>query len=254
LVAPDGTLTILHSFKGTDGLKPNELIQANDGNFYGTTTAGGSKNLGTAFRIEPKGSFKTLYSFDGQNGSHPFGGVIQGNDGNFYGPAFDGGVNNQGTLFKLFPQGLPSITSFTPGSGPVGSAVLITGKNFTDATSVTFNGLPATYTVDSPTQITAIVPPDGFASTLSPKIFDTNFALLRNKNIAVNGFFSLGTLNATRGKFISLVGPRPKLSKTSLRLAVGGGPPPVSASASGLITVTTPNGSTTSLTPFTVTP
>jgi uncharacterized repeat protein (TIGR03803 family) len=194
-----------------------------------------------------------LYSFDGQKGSHPFGGVIQGNDGNFYGPAFDGGTNNQGTLFKLIPQGFPSITSFTPGSGSVGSAIVITGKNFTDATSVTFNGLPATFTADSPTQITAIVPPDGFVSTLSPKIFDTNFALLRNKNIAVNGFFSLGTLNATRGKFISLVGARPKLSQTSLRLAVGG-PLPVSASASGLITVATPSGSTTSLTPFTVTP
>jgi uncharacterized repeat protein (TIGR03803 family) len=229
------------------------LIQASDGNFYGTTTSGGSKNLGTAFQIEPNGSFKTLYSFDGQKGSHPFGGVIQGNDGNFYGPAFDGGTNNQGTLFKLIPQGFPSITSFTPGSGSVGSAIVITGKNFTDATSVTFNGLPATFTADSPTQITAIVPPDGFVSTLSPKIFDTNFALLRNKNIAVNGFFSLGTLNATRGKFISLVGARPKLSQTSLRLAVGG-PLPVSASASGLITVATPSGSTTSLTPFTVTP
>jgi uncharacterized repeat protein (TIGR03803 family) len=249
-LTPSGSLSYFNTISGNP---TGGLIQASDGNFYGTTAIGGSQNLGTAFRIEPNGSFKTLYSFDGQNGSHPFGGVIQGNDGNFYGPAFDGGTNNQGTLFKLTPQGLPSITNFSPGSGPVGSAVLITGKNFTDATSVTFNGLSAAFTVNSPTQITAIVPPDGFVSTLSPKIFDTNFALLRNKNIAVNGFFSLGTLNATRGKFISLVGPRPKLSKTSLRLAITViGPPPVPAT--GFITVTTPNGSATSLTPFTVTP
>jgi uncharacterized repeat protein (TIGR03803 family)/YD repeat-containing protein len=250
-LALSGSLTY---FGPISGNPTGGLIQASDGNFYGTTTSGGSKNLGTAFQIEPNGSFKTLYSFDGQSGSHPFGGVIQGKDGNFYGPAFDGGANNKGTLFKLTPQGLPSITSFSPGSGPIGSAVLITGKNFTDATTVTFNGLPADFTVNSPTQITAVVPPDGFVNIFSSKIFDTNFALLRNKNIAVNGVFSLGTLNATRGKFISLVGARPKLSNTSLRLAVGGGPPPVSASASGLITVSTPNGSTTSLAPFTVTP
>jgi uncharacterized repeat protein (TIGR03803 family) len=250
-VTPSGNLQYLNTITGSP---TGGLIQASDGNFYGTTTSGGSTNLGTAFRIEPNGSFKTLYSFDGQSGSHPFGGVIQGKDGNFYGPAFDGGANNKGTLFKLTPQGLPSITSFSPGSGPIGSAVLITGKNFTDATTVTFNGLPADFTVNSPTQITAVVPPDGFVNIFSSKIFDTNFALLRNKNIAVNGVFSLGTLNATRGKFISLVGARPKLSNTSLRLAVGGGPPPVSASASGLITVSTPNGSTTSLAPFTVTP
>jgi uncharacterized repeat protein (TIGR03803 family)/YD repeat-containing protein len=242
----------LNYFSGTP---TGGLTQASDGNFYGTTTSGGSQNLGTVFRIEPNGSFKTLYSFDGQNGSHPFGGVIQANDGNFYGAAFDGGVNNQGTLFKLSPKGLPSITSFTPGSSPVGSAVVITGINFTDATSVTFNGLPVTFTVNSSTQITAIVPPDGIPPIIAkaslPKQFNTNFALLWNKNIAVNGFFSLGTLNATRGKFISLVGPRPKFSMNPLRLALFI-PPPVPAT--GFITVTTPNGSTTSLTPFTVTP
>jgi uncharacterized repeat protein (TIGR03803 family) len=250
--APFNNLFYFNTVQGTS--PTGGLIQGKDGNFYGTTTSGGSQNLGTVFRIEPNGSFKTLYSFDGQNGSHPFGGVIQGNDGNFYGAAFDGGVNNQGTLFKLSPKGLPSITSFTPGSGPVGSAVAITGINFTDATSVTFNGLPVTFTVNSSTQITAIVPPDGIppiAKLSLPKRFNTNFALLWNKNITANRFFSLGTLNATSGKFISLVGPRPKFSVNPLRLAVFI-PPPVPAT--GFITVTTPNGSTTSLTPFTVTP
>jgi uncharacterized repeat protein (TIGR03803 family)/YD repeat-containing protein len=251
-LTPSGNLQYLNTITGSP---TGDGIQASDGNFYGTTTSGGSKNLGTVFRIEPNGSFKTLYSFDGQNGSHPFGGVIQGNDGNFYGSAFDGGANNKGTLFKLTPQGFPSITSFSPGSGPVGIAVLITGKNFTDATRVTFNGVPADFTVNSPTQITAIVPPDGSPiNTINqvslPKRFNTNFGLLQNKNILINGFFSLGSLNATSGKFISLVGPRPKFSVNPLLALTG--PPPVSAA--GFITVTTPNGSTTSLTPFTVTP
>jgi uncharacterized repeat protein (TIGR03803 family)/YD repeat-containing protein len=250
------SLTYLHLFSNlnnyVEGNAPaGGLIQGKDGNFYGITTSGGSKNLGTVFRIEPNGSFKTLYSFDGQNGSHPFGGVIQGNDGNFYGTAFDGGANNKGTLFKLIPQGFPSITSFSPGNSSVGSAVLITGKNFTDATSVTFNGVTADFTVNSPTQITAIVPPEGNpnATASLPNRFNTNFAIMRNKNISVNGFFSLGTLNATRGKFISLVGPRPKFSVNRLLAVVVQLVP-----ATGFITVKTPNGSTTSLAPFTVTP
>jgi uncharacterized repeat protein (TIGR03803 family)/YD repeat-containing protein len=246
-VTPSGSLKYLSAI---DGNPTGGLLQANDGNFYGTTTSGGSKNLGTAFRLEPNGSSKTLYSFDGQSSSHPFGGVIQGNDGNFYGPAFDGGTNNKGTIFKLTPQGFPSITSFTPGSGSVGSSVVITGTNFTDATDVTFNGIFADFTVNSPTQITAIVPANSSVNVLLPKVFDTNFALLRNKNISVNGFFSLGTLNATRGKFISLVGLRPKFSVNPLLAVVV----PQPDTATGFITVTTPNGSTTSLTPFTVAP
>jgi hypothetical protein len=53
----------------------------------------------------------------------------------------------------------PTISSFTPTSGPVGTSVAITGTNLTGATSVTFNGVSATsFTVDSDTQITATVP------------------------------------------------------------------------------------------------
>jgi uncharacterized repeat protein (TIGR03803 family)/YD repeat-containing protein len=254
-ITPGGSVGYSFSY-GQGGSPTGGLFEGSDGNIYGTTSTGGSQDLGTIFRYQPDtsfGSFDSLYSFNGQNGSHPFGGLTQGSDGSLYGSTFDGGTNNQGTLFKLTLAVPPSITSFSPASAPVGSAVLIKGINFTGTTGVSFNGIPATFTVNSPTQITAIVPPDGVVGALSPKIFDTNFALLRNKNIAVNGFFSLGTLNATSGKFISLVGPRLTLSKNSLRLAaVVIGPPPVPAT--GFITVTTPNGSTTSLTPFTVTP
>ncbi|MDQ2769197.1 MAG: IPT/TIG domain-containing protein, partial [Bacteroidota bacterium] len=53
----------------------------------------------------------------------------------------------------------PTITSFTPTSGPVGTSVVITGTNFTGTTRVVFNTTPATiYTVNSATQITATVP------------------------------------------------------------------------------------------------
>jgi hypothetical protein len=53
----------------------------------------------------------------------------------------------------------PTITSFSPGSGPVGTSVVVTGTNFYDVASVSFNGVTAgSYTVNSPTQITVTLP------------------------------------------------------------------------------------------------
>jgi IPT/TIG domain len=52
----------------------------------------------------------------------------------------------------------PKITSFSPTAGKAGTSVTITGSAFTGATAVTFNGVPATFTVTSDTQITATVP------------------------------------------------------------------------------------------------
>jgi hypothetical protein len=52
----------------------------------------------------------------------------------------------------------PTITSFSPTSGPVGTSVVIRGTGFTGVTSVTFNGVSAAFTVNSSTQITATVP------------------------------------------------------------------------------------------------
>jgi|GEM_PF-584786 len=63
-----------------------------------------------------------------------------------------------------YVAGQPTITSIAPNAGPTtgGTSVLITGTNLTDATSVSFGGLPATsYTVDSNTQITAVAPAQG---------------------------------------------------------------------------------------------
>lgn len=61
------------------------------------------------------------------------------------------------------PPPAPTITSFTPTSGPVGTGVTITGTDLTGATSVRFNGTAASYAVNSSTQITATVP--GAATT-----------------------------------------------------------------------------------------
>jgi uncharacterized repeat protein (TIGR03803 family) len=97
----------LHSFDLTDGASPNGgLIQATDGDFYGTTSSGGAnKNTscntgacGTIFKITPTGTLTTLHSFDYTDGANPGAALIQASDGNFYG-------TTSGTIFKITPTG-----------------------------------------------------------------------------------------------------------------------------------------------------
>lgn len=52
----------------------------------------------------------------------------------------------------------PDLTGFAPKAGLVGTTVVIRGHAFVGVTAVSFNGTPAIFTVDSPTQITAEVP------------------------------------------------------------------------------------------------
>ena len=91
---PAQTFTTLHRFDGTDGSNPNaELVQATDGNLYGTTDRGGANvDFGTVFKITPSGTLTTLYSFCSQSGcadgAPPIAGLVQATDGNFYGTTY----------------------------------------------------------------------------------------------------------------------------------------------------------------------
>jgi thermitase len=58
----------------------------------------------------------------------------------------------------VFTVSAPSIASFSATHGPAGSTVTLLGSGFSGATSVSLGFVPATFTVDSPTQITATVP------------------------------------------------------------------------------------------------
>ncbi len=66
-ITPAGVETVLYAFTGgNDGSIPRApLLQAADGNFYGTTTSGGSSSAGTLFKITPAGVETVLYSFTG---------------------------------------------------------------------------------------------------------------------------------------------------------------------------------------------
>jgi uncharacterized repeat protein (TIGR03803 family) len=105
-----GKLTTLHSFRGADGTGPNgTLIQGRDGNFYGTTEAGGDKIYGTVFKITPTGALTTLHSFNFIEGYTPYAGLVQASDGNFYGTVVQGAAYNAGMLFRITPEGTLTI-------------------------------------------------------------------------------------------------------------------------------------------------
>ena len=143
-ITTSGTLTTLYSFGFSDGAYPDcGLIQASDGNLYGTTTAGGPNDAGTVFKITPAGTHTTLYSFSGgSDGALPYSGVIQANDGNLYGTTWAGG-NGNGTLFRITTSGtLTTIHDFiySDGAGPRGSLIQASDGNLYGTTSYAASG------------------------------------------------------------------------------------------------------------------
>jgi uncharacterized repeat protein (TIGR03803 family) len=83
------------------------LVQATDGNFYGTADVGGVNGDGTAFRLNPNWSLTVLYSFGAAtgDGKNPGPGLMQGTDGKLYGATAGGGSASAGSLFRLTLDG-----------------------------------------------------------------------------------------------------------------------------------------------------
>jgi uncharacterized repeat protein (TIGR03803 family) len=132
VTTPGTALTILYSFTGgNDGSNPNALMQAANGNFYGTTQNGGSNSAGTVFQMTAGGSVQELYSFTGGNdGGTPYAALAQGRDGNFYGTTFQGGTNDNGTVFMITGGGaLTPLLSFFGANGDLPFAGLTLGND-----------------------------------------------------------------------------------------------------------------------------
>lgn len=143
-----GKLETLYDFCEEDcpnGPYPSALIApATNGDFYGTTEAGGSYVSGSVFKVTLQGALTTLYSFckggNGMNcpdGLYPIASPVQGPDGNFYGTTFLGGVSTYGTIYEITPAGvLTTLYSFcslpncADGSFPSSPLLLATDGNF----------------------------------------------------------------------------------------------------------------------------
>jgi uncharacterized repeat protein (TIGR03803 family) len=137
-MTPAGAVTTLHTFADSDGKNPvAALVQASDGNFYGTTGGGGQYGWGTVFQITPSGAFTSLHAFVGESdGGFPGAGLVQGSDGSLYGTT-SSGAPGLGTVFKITTAGvLTTLHSFagSDGSAPVAALTLADG-NFYGTTS-----------------------------------------------------------------------------------------------------------------------
>jgi len=152
----DGSLESKYSFSCGDGgdAPIGPLMQASDGNFYGTTSGGGKDLLGTVFRITSDWTFTTLYSFKKieNDGLNPACGLTQGTDGNLYGTTSGGGRASSGTIFQISLDGvykqlysLPSNHPAFPHSAPLQDT---NGTFYGPTVAGGANGLGSVYTLD----------------------------------------------------------------------------------------------------------
>ena len=147
-VTSGGTLTTLFTFDGADGSYPvGPLVQASNGNFYGTTTQGGAHDLcngeifqgcGTVFEITPAGKLTVVNSFDASDGCYPNGSMIQATNGILYGTTVYGDTaggcyGTPGTIFSITSGGtLTTVHNFdnTDGENPSGGLFQATNGTF----------------------------------------------------------------------------------------------------------------------------
>jgi hypothetical protein len=167
-------------------------------------------------------------------------------------------------ILNAFLTGVaPTVTTFIPGSGPVGTSVAIAGTNFTGASAVTFNGVNANFTVTSATAIQATVPagattgPLGVTTSGGTATSVTNFTVLSPPTIAsftpTSGLVGTGVTisgtNFTETTAVTFNGSAATFSvssDTAIQATVPAG------ATTGVLGVTTPGGTATSASAFTV--
>jgi uncharacterized repeat protein (TIGR03803 family) len=124
-MTPSGVVTVLHNFvgnAGNDGANPCcALLQASDGNLYGTTTgAGGEGIYGVVFKIALDGAYTILHYINPNNGdgAEPTSTLTQGSDGKLYGVTGAPSGGFSGTLFNMTTSGtFTTLYTFCQGDG-----------------------------------------------------------------------------------------------------------------------------------------
>jgi uncharacterized repeat protein (TIGR03803 family) len=158
-ITPSGTVSVFYTFAGGQGgSEPSGgLVEATDGNFYGTLNQEGAGGGGTIYRLTPAGVFTKLHDFWVASGIYPEGTPLQHTSGKLYGFAYAGGDNNKGVIWEYDP-GLAPFVTFLNVYGEAGAKVDILGQYFDSSSVVLFNGVPALNPVIQSTYIEATVP------------------------------------------------------------------------------------------------
>jgi uncharacterized repeat protein (TIGR03803 family) len=114
LVPSGGTwhYTVVYSFTQSGGsfLCPGPtgtLLVDSAGNMYGNSCANGAFGYGVIFKLSPSGNgwvYSSLHDFmNGNDGAHPFGGLVIDRNRNLYDTSIDGGTFGHGTVFEITP-------------------------------------------------------------------------------------------------------------------------------------------------------
>ncbi len=192
------------------GARFAELVQATDGNLYGTTSQGGVGGQGTVFQITTNGLLTTLIWFNGPNGASPQGALIQARDGSFYGTAEFGrtGYNGasgsgDGFVFRLilplflsnpFTQASATATSpyfaslstnaVTP-AGDVLTFAKVSGPAWLGvATDGTLSGTPAVADIGANVFTVSLADTNGWSSTATMTITVVPAPLLASLSVS----------------------------------------------------------------------
>jgi uncharacterized repeat protein (TIGR03803 family) len=316
-ITPGGTVTFIYEFAKTDGAGPiGPVIQGTDGNFYGTTSEGGTSGFGVVFKLTSSGVLTVLHDFNGTDGKTPDAGLVQANDGNFYGVASAGGTLGYGTIFKITSTSdhtfsvmynfdnthgaTPEVALFqhtngilygdtdtgdTHGggvfyslnidaaefaklqttSGKVGSTVSILGQGFTGTTAVSFNGVKATtFSISSDTYLTANVPTGAKTGMVTVTRPGGNLASIQQFNVTptlrsfsptsgpIGTVVTLNGAGLTQTTKVTFGGVKATTFTVNSDSQVTATVP--SGAKTGKITVTRTGGSATSSSSFNVTP
>ena len=171
-----GAVTTFYSFLDPDTLFPEgPVLQASDGDFYGTTASGGAFGPGVLFRVDAAGTLTNLHSFAGPDGTSPGSGLIQASDGLLYGTAFGGGSPDFGTVFRTDLLGnFEVVHAFvgTDGSSPYGGLLEASdGTLYGAANTGGFGGGGVVYRLAiaaAAASVTAIDPVSGRAAGGTP--------------------------------------------------------------------------------------
>ena len=262
-ITPTGAFKSIFTLTFPTGYFPSAgLTQATDGKFYAAMELGGAGN-GTILQLTTTGLDSVPHNFDYTGGANPEVSLFQHTNGILYGSATNGGSGNKpGGVFYSLDMGFHPFVALILTSGKVGQVIQILGNGLTGTTSVKFGTGSASFSVVSDTYMTAVVPATGTTGAVTvttPSGFQVSSKIFRvlpvistfspssgpvGSQVVITG---TGLMQTTKVAFGGVAATSFTKSATQVTATVPTG------AVTGKIMITTPGGTTTSATSFTVT-